>query len=386
MGILILVLSASLQAASDSFQQLSVTLQPQIVEGPTPSWETGKVLIEPTSDSVQIPVPALASQDEIGSFALTVLFQDQGDGGPVVEWQPKEGHRLLLSAGLGETGVALGLNARTLLISQSLALDGGTLRISFAGRFARLISVTLRPARDIGIASLGSTFSPALAGENEPILTEEEVSGADALPALGDSTEGNVVHAELTTPAKQLDGLGSDGVMEFIIPISSTSQNIAASLLHTEVSGLDPESWIEVSVNGESLGALGMAPFALNSPAVIFSSTGRLQFAGWRQASLLIPAHLWKSGENSVTLSLRRVTGDAGNPLFLRKAKIDLLFAPMTQSLPLASLPLTPAAAPSATPTSTPSPSETLSTGSLYGNPSPSLFRTSFPAPLSQNK
>jgi hypothetical protein len=371
-----------------------VTLEPKVVNGPIPSWETARVSIQPESDSVRIPVPALASQDEIGCFALTVVFEDNGDGGPVVEWQPAEGDSLLMSAGLGEDGVAIGLNARTLLLPESLTLDGGTLKVSFPGRFSRLISVTLRPAREVAVAALGAGYKPALLAENDPVLTEEEVSGADVTPKAGDSTDGNVIHAELSASPKQLDLPGSDGVMEFIVPMSSSPQG---SLLQTEVAGLDPESWIEVRVNGESQGALGTAPFSLNSPGVLFSDSGRLVVAGWHPGSLFLPARLWKQGENSVVLMLRRAAGDAGQAVYLRKARIDLLFSPAGSSaitstnvaaagIPALSTPAqasqsavipTPAASPLP-----PSTSDTLSSGSAYGNPSPSLFHGTLPPPL----
>ena len=386
---LLFLLQASLEAATDTFQPLTVTLQPKVIQQISPSWETGSVVIQSASDTVDIPVPALASQDDIGGFALTVVFQDNGDGGPVVEWQPKEGESILLSAGLGETGIALGLNARTLLINQSQALDGGTLHISYAGRFSRIISVTLRPARELSIAALGADFSPAILGENEPTLTTSEVSGADETLPSGDRTDGQVIHAELSTAPKQLTAADAGGEMEFIIPLAATPQG---SLLQTEIAGLDPESQIEVSVNGESLGALGDAPFSLNAPNTLLSSSGRLQIAGWHPASLLIPAGLWKNGDNSVILTLHRVTGDVSQAVYLRKARVDLLFSPTaTTSAPSVSPTPIPDPSPSqetnspATPLSTstsPATSNTLSTGSAYGNPSPSLFHAA-PAPLS---
>ncbi len=346
---------ASAQAVADPFAPLSVTLQPVVVQGSLPSWASGNISLHPESDSVEIPVPALASQDAIGCFALTVVFRDNGDGGPVVEWQPPQGNRILLSAGLGENGIALGFNSRTLLLPQSLALDGGTLFVSFASRFSRLLSVTLRPARELGVAALGDDFTPALLGRNEWVLTEEEVSGAEIKPQSGDQTEGQVVHADLTSAPKQLAASGSGGSLEFIIPLGAKPQG---SMLQAEVGGLDPESWIEVSVNGESFGALGAAPFPLNAPSVLFSESGRLLNAGWRPSSLFLPARLWKEGENSLLLTLRRVSGDEGNPLYLRKARIDLLFAPSGGT------------------------SDLLSTGSRYGNPSPSLFHSTVPLSL----
>lgn len=381
------LLPISFAAAADSFAPLSVTLQPKVIQSAVPAWETGSMLVQPGSDTLQIPVPALASQDEIGCFALTVVFADNGDGGPVVEWVPKEGESVLLSAGLGETGIALGLNARTLLITPSLALDGGILRISYTGRFLRLLSATLRPARELSIAALGTDFNPALLGENESPLTMGEVSGTDEPLPSGDRTEGQVIHAELSTAPKQLSAADAVGEMEFIIPLGATPQ---ATLLQTEIAGLDPESQIEVSVNGELLGSLAAAPFSLNAPNTLLSASGRLRIAGWRPASLLIPARLWKAGDNSVVLSLHRVMGDTGDAVYLRKARVDLLFAPAATTSASSSSP-----APSPTPiqntnsvvtppstTPSPEPTETLSTGSAYGNPSPSLFHAE-PAHLS---
>ena len=389
-----LFLTSSLQAAADPFQTLTVTLQPKVSEGVIPAWETGKISIQPEADAIILPVPALASQDDVGCFAITVVFQDNGDGGPVVEWQTAEGESTLLSAGLGESGVPVGLNVRTLLLSQSLTLDGGTLKVSFAGRFARLVSVSLRPAREIGIAALGAEFTPALFEKNEPVLTGEEVSGADVTPASGDTTEGNVVHAELSIPPKRLDFPGANGLLEFVVPLTTTPQG---SLLQTEVAGLDPESWIELTVNGESLGALGIAPFSLTSPGVLFSSSGRLLVAGWRPASLFIPSRLWKQGDNAVIFTLHRAVGDEGKAVTLQKSTVDFLFSPSgitatnassATAAPAPSLTSTPNPVlaqntpPPSTPSSSPSPDNILSTGSVYGNPSPALFHATLPASL----
>ena len=375
------LLPMAFAASADSFLPLSVTLQPRVVNSPLPAWSAGTILLKPESDAIEIPVPALASQEMIGCFALTVVFQDNGDGGPVVEWQPKNGKLLLLSSGLGENGVAVGLNARTLLLPQSLALDGGTLRVSFAGRLSRLISATLRPARELGIAALGAEFTPALVGNNEPVLTEEEVSGADPMSQNGDHTEGLLIHAELSATARQLGTPGSGGgTMEFILPLGA---NPRASEIRMDVAGLDPESWIEVAVNGESFGAMGAFSLALNSPSSLFSDSGRLLFAGWRPASLFLPARLWKEGDNSIVLTLHHVLGDGGNPVFLRRAQLDLLFPPSGTPVPLT-------ASDSATAAPSPTPSlqssTALSNGSLYGNPSPSLFHstTSISLPASR--
>ena len=356
------------------FTPLSVTLQPKVVASPLPPWFTGEIGIRPESDAVELPVPALAAQNEIGCFALTVVFEDNGDGGPVVEWLPKGGDPLLISAGLGEHGLALGLNARTLLLPQQLALDGGSLRISFAGRFARLLSVTLRPARELGVATLGGDLQPGLILGKDRVLEETEVSGAEEKLLRGDRTEGTVLKAELAALPTRLDGAEGGG-LEFVVPMTKGPDG---AFLHAELGGLDPESWVEVSVNGESLGPIGASPFSLGDPRVVFSPSSRLQFAGWRPASLYLPARLWREGENSVVLTLHRAAGDAGRAVQLRKAQLDLLVA--EHDAPAAGAPSpTPSPDTVTAPGSADQDPAALSNGSLYGNPAPGLFRA---APL----
>ena len=378
--------------ASGLFDPLVVTLQPKVSIGILPTWEgtTHVPSIHSESDSVDIPVPSLTTQEEIGCFALTVVFQDNGDGGPVVEWISNQGDLTLLSAGLGDNGVALGLNARTLLLSQALTLDGGTIRVSFTGRFSRMISTSLRPARELGVAALGSDLKPALIENDRQVLSEEEVSGNDIHPQSGDRTDGYVIHADLAASPLRLDLPGSGNTTEFVIPLSDKP---VGSLIQAEIGGLEPESWIEVSVNGESRGILAPAPFSLNDPAVVITPPkNHLQVAGWRHASLFIPARLWTPGDNSVLMTLHRSTDDAGAPVYLRRVRGDLLFSgtpAVNATSPLGTNNPTPAVIPTpdtsfaapSHPSSAPSPS-VLSTGSLYGNPSPMLFHAAAPTPL----
>ena len=369
----------------------TITLQPKESIDPPAPWATASPTVHAESDSIQFPVPSLAAQDQIGCFAVTTVFDDLGDGGPVLEWISNQGDRTLLSAGLGDNGVALGLNARTVLLPQAMTLDGGKVRVSFPGRFSRLISTTLTPARELGVAVLGTHSTPALIQENQHLLSSEEVSGMDVQPVIGDQADGKTIHAELATLPIRIDLPDSGGVTEFIVPLSVTPQ---ASMLRAEVGGLDPESWLEVSINGESRGVLAMAPFELQDPGVVLSATGRLLVAGWRSASLFVPARLWHEGDNSIVVTLHRSVGDAGKAVFLRKANCDLLFDPARTSSTSGATP-SPFVATATTSSSissvaaqsaavgAPAPAkDALSTGSLYGNPSPALFHTTAPASL----
>ena len=361
---------------------LVITLQPKVTIGALPAWDAGKTYapsIHSESDYLNVPVPPLTSQEEIGCFALTVVFNDNGDGGPLVEWISNHGDCTLLSSGLGDNGVAIGLNARTLLLSQSLTLDGGTLKISYTGRFARLVSASLRPAKELGVAALGEDFKAALIADPQHVLSEEEVSGTDVRSESGDRTDGYVTHAALASLPVRLDFPGSEGVMEFVVPLEKKP---VGSLIQAEVGGLDPESWIEVTVNGESRGILAPSPFALNDPSVVLSTEGHLQLAGWRNASVFIPARLWMTGDNSVVLTLHRAASDTGAPVYLRKVRGDLLFSYMMSTPASPSEKTTNSPSTGDSTSLTESPISTLSNGSVYGNPSPTLFHVATPTPI----
>ena len=368
------VQAAEVAPSPSTLTPQSIVLQPKQIIGATPPWAVEAPSVHSNSDYVDFSVPSLTAQDEIGCFALTTVFEDNGDGGPLVEWISKGGDRVLLSAGLGESGVALGLNSRTILLPQALSLDGGRVKVSFSGRFPRLLSVSLKPARELGVAAFEGLKTPALITGNGTILSQEEVSGSAVTPRQGDREEGRVVHADLSTHSLRLDAPGTEAATEFMIPLAETP---AGSQLVADVGGLDPDSWIEVKVNGESRGVLAPALVSLCDPGTLLSKSGRLRIAGWRPCALLLPARLWKPGENSLLLTLHRAAGDEGNPVYLRSVSCDLLFlqggTPSSPS-PLSTTPKQPSEAHATE-------EQTLSTGSSYGNPSPSLFRTAPPAP-----
>jgi hypothetical protein len=189
-----------------------------------------------------------------------------------------------------------------------------------------LVSVALQPVREVNVATTGSDFHPALLLGRGHVLDEAEVSGADVIPRSGDQVEGSLIHAQLLGGATQLAASHASGVassLEFIAPLAVLPQG---SYLHGEVAGLDPESRIEVSVNGQSQGVMGIAPFALNDPGILFDPLGRVIVAGWQSVSLYLPARLWKQGDNSVVLTLQRAAGDAGQVVSLRQVNLDLLF------------------------------------------------------------
>jgi hypothetical protein len=320
--------------------------------------------ILPASDAIEIPVSPVSPDQETSCHALTVVFDDNGDGGPVVEWIALSGERTLLSAGLGVVGTGSGIELRTLLLPQNLTLAGGTINVSFSGRFARLRVIELRPCAELTVAAPFGIDRPVLLTGSGKALSEQEASGGDAPLLRGDASKGNIVRAELAAAPLPIS---ENSAVEVVLPMAAGA---AESFVKAEVSGLDPASRIEVSVNGIPIGPLGLEAFPMDDPGTLRSPSGRLLRAGWRSGSLFVPAGLWRHGDNSVVFSLIKAEGDAGTPVRLRNAVAEILFEPTH-----------PAAVAETPSTNNTTSQESLSNGSTYGNPSPALFHATLPSP-----
>ena len=301
-----------------NFAPFVLSLKPSLQMSPLPGWMQGPAVVHPETATIEIPVPAIWAVPAAELYALTVVFDDRGDGGPAVEWRSPNGSTSTISQGLGEIGTSLGLNARTILLPQELTREGGGLLISYYAKFDKLVSLAVRPAREDPLAVLGGGNDPALVDEALRVLERAEVDGRRNPPLSGDIRHGSIVEAELSAPVQELDG-----ELEFVVPIEGV---VEGALLKLDALGLDPEAVIQVRVNSISVGQLGFSPFRLDDPALVPDSLGRLVIAGWRSGTLFIPARLWQAGDNSVVLVLKRSEVETGRPVFIRNAGIHIRF------------------------------------------------------------
>ncbi len=298
------------------FAPLIITLNPKVEMSSMPSW--GKTvtppLIDQASSCIEITIPPLADQSEIENFALTVNFNDMGDGGPLIE---KKNHQekapTLLCSGLGINGPAIGLNSRTIAIPADLALDGGKILVRHVGRFNQLHSIILRPGRTAMVAVFNANNLPAiLDGAN--IIDEELANGTPLMTKKGDITHHAITRAELSAPIEQLNN-----TLEFAFEIAHRPD---ATLFRTEIQGIDLDAHIEVALNGTTIGPLNIAPFQLDAANLVSStrdSTSKvsLQLAGWRSGYVYIPSYLWKKKTDDTSGQTPEVTTDSKNHLIL---------------------------------------------------------------------
>ena len=307
-------------AVGNEFAPFVVRLHEDPAQDVAPAWLPGDAIVTEGSASVEIPLPTLTSEPLVTRYALTVVFEDGGDGGPSVEWRRKDGTLATISEGLGEAldDRTLGLNAQTVLLPQDLTTGGGSVIVTYFGRFKELSSVTLRPARESLIALIGTRTDPALIDQSLRVMVSEELDGRRSAPLTGDVRNGAVVEAELAADIEELEG-----EIEFIVPVSGKIDGV---FLKSDLLGLDLESTVDVLLNESRAGVVNMQPFALDDPSVT-TDGGRLVAAGWRGGSLFLPSRLWMAGENRLVLKLKRSSEDPGKPVFLRNTSLHLRFA-----------------------------------------------------------
>lgn len=313
--------AASGDPSLDTGRNLSpfiLSMKPTLQMSPLPGWMQQPAVVHPETATIEIPIPALWAVPAVEVYALTVVFDDHGDGGPAVEWRSPNGSTATLSQGLGEMGTALGFNARTILLPRELTREGGVLLVSYYAKFEKLVSLAVRPAREDPLAVLGGGSDPALVDEALRVFERTEVDGSRPPPLSGDIRRGAIVEADLSAPVQELDG-----ELEFIVPVEGV---VEGALLKIDVLGLDPEAVVQVRVNSTPAGELGFSQFRLDDPALVPDSLGRLVMAGWRNGYLFVPARRWQAGENSVVLALKRSDVETGRPVFIRNAGLHVRF------------------------------------------------------------
>jgi hypothetical protein len=305
--------------AGGTFDPFTLALQPSVQMSALPPWVDGPAKVDSATSTVTVVIHPCWVSSGVEMFVASVVFYDNGDGGPALEWESGDGKISTISFGLGEIGNPVGLNSRTVLLPQDLTRAGGKLLLSYFGKFDSLLSLAIRPAREDTMAVVGERHSPVLLDGNLQVFEDGEVNGTRPIPLAGDIRNGSIIEAELSARVEPLED-----TLEFVIPIQGKPE---AAMLRLETLGLDPEAKIEVSVNGQILGAVGFPSFQLDDPSLVTDWNGSLVLAGWRKGSLFIAARHFIEGDNSIVLTLQRSSAETGREVFLRNSGIHLRFS-----------------------------------------------------------
>lgn len=309
----------ALPSFAGTYDPLVLALKPALQISALPPWVRDMPRVDPGASLVELEILPSWRAAGVDFFAVTVVFHDNGDGGPALEWRSAEGVVSTISYGLGEIGKPVGLNSRTVLLPQVLTRDGGMVILSYYGKFESLLSLAVRPAREDGMAVLGARRFPILVDGELQVFEDSEVNGNRPVPLAGDVRNGSIVEAELAAQTEHLeDSIG------FIVPIEG---KIEGGMLRLEALGLDPEARLEMWVNDHPVGSVNFPGFQLDDPSLVTDWNGNLVMAGWRKGSMFVSARHLFEGDNSIVIRLARSPVETGRDVFLRNTGLHLRFA-----------------------------------------------------------
>ena len=261
------------------------------------------------------------------------VFDETEGGGLRIEWL-RDGQSTpeLLAENLGES---LGVpNQRPLLISASRLGGNGSLLLQ-GGANLNVNRVKFEWVSERTMLASNARYVPVVVTASRLTLAEADVEGGPR-PALRDEWRDRVVRAALTEGAELLTPS-----LELLAELEQAPDQ---ARLEASLAGvyLDQEIWL--LVNGQEVGPIAVEVPTLEDPGHLGLPGREVTFAGWRRASVHIPADLMLPGENSLLLELRSpLNTDYRNRTFVRDAVLELSYPPAVRepdlSLPLPDLP-----------------------------------------------
>ena len=297
---------------------------------PLPAWMHGPPVSAPGQGArIAFHLSPPRGQDLLVHF----VFDETEGGGLRIEWL-RDGQSTpeLLAENLGES---LGVpNQRPLLISASRLGGNGSLLLQ-GGANLNVNRVKFEWVSERTMLASNARYVPVVVTASRLTLAEADVEGGPR-PALRDEWRDRVVRAALTEGAELLTPS-----LELLAELEQAPDQ---ARLEASLAGvyLDQEIWL--LVNGQEVGPIAVEVPTLEDPGHLGLPGREVTFAGWRRASVHIPADLMLPGENSLLLELRSpLNTDYRNRTFVRDAVLELSYPPAVRepdlSLPLPDLP-----------------------------------------------
>lgn len=297
---------------------------------PLPAWMHGPPVSAP-GQGARIAFHLSPPPDQ--DLLVHLVFDETEGGGLRVEWL-RDGHSTpeLLAENLGES---LGVpNQRPLLISASRLGGNGSLLLQ-GGANLNVNRVKFEWVSERTMLSSDARYVPVVVTASRLTLAEADVDGGPR-PALRDEWRDRVVRAALTEGAELLTPS-----LELLAELEQAPDQ---ARLEASLAGvfLDQEIWLVV--NGQEIGPVAVEVPTLEDPGHLGLPGREMTFAGWRRASVHIPADLMLPGENSLLFELRSpLNSNYRNRTFVRDAVLELAYPPAARepdlSLPLPDLP-----------------------------------------------
>ena len=262
---------------------------------PLPAWMHGPPVSAPGQGArIAFHLSPPRGQDLLVHF----VFDETEGGGLRIEWL-RDGQSTpeLLAENLGES---LGVpNQRPLLISASRLGGNGSLLLQ-GGANLNVNRVKFEWVSERTMLSSNARYVPVVVTASRLTLAEADVEGGPR-PALRDEWRDRVVRAALTEGAELLTPS-----LELLAELEQAPEQ---ARLEASLAGvfLDQEIWL--LVNGQEVGPIAVEVPTLEDPGHLGLPGREVTFAGWRRASVHIPADSCCPGKIRCSLScVRRST------------------------------------------------------------------------------
>ncbi len=266
----------------------SFTLEwPLPVGRAVPSW-LGEV--EETSDGIGSSLRIPLRVPEGGRDLLVTLFFLDEEGGFVrLIWDGSDSQTMLAINLKEEVGT---FHQRTVVIEAATLGDGGILVIGASEPDLPIQAVRLEWVTWTSVRVTDSTGDiGAIRGET--LLAEADLQGSPE-PSRGDVWQDWIIDASLTQGVEAIEqGLA------FEVPLEATPSQARLSLL---ISGLRPDTFARVAVNGAEVAALSVELPDLIDDGHRRDDVGKWFYAGWRRAVAHVPPHVLEEGHNELQI------------------------------------------------------------------------------------
>lgn len=255
---------------------------------------------------------------------VTVVFDEHQAQQLSAVWLSEDGPDWAVVGNFIEgTGQA---NQGVFVLHQAILGNGGTL--VFKGDSQALAGVRrirLAWADTLTIYGNNPAEAPSLFQEGGKAFLPADLAGAP-WDESGDHYEEGVVRASLTDQLTPL----ARGVA-FMAPLSSGVERVR---FEAKITGLPPDAELAVSVNGYPSQALPVETPSLHDPGYL-AKDGKLIYAGWRKAAIILPAAAMRVGENYVVIEPDPNAPDA----MLKDAALEVVFGDALQTTEIPRMP-----------------------------------------------
>lgn len=242
-----------------------------------------------------IEIPLLRLNEE-GTLLVTIVFQDEEGRVIQAKWKTADPAReVLLSTNISE-GVR-GWNQRTLRVPYEQLSEAGSLVFETDAEIQPIKRINLawtwRAEVFMGTAAQNVEVLP----DARRILTRQDLADIVAGP-VPDAWAKGIWKAFLQESKEPLDE-----PLEFSFAMDSQPR---AVILRTKVLGVPLDAAPTIWVNGQPVDPVSVQVPDLATGGYLKTTEGRMSYAGWREASVNIPASYFKTGDNSVVFGAQR--------------------------------------------------------------------------------